>query len=84
MGLLILILVGAAFGWLGSVITRTEDPRDILFFAGAGVAGALVTGVATNSGSVLIGLGGWALLAAILGASAGAAALAYWRQRAAR
>lgn len=84
MGLLILIAVGAVFGWFGSIVTRTEDVRGILWHAGAGTAGALVAGIATNSGSVLIGLGGWALLAAIAGAVAGVAALNFWQQRAAR
>jgi len=84
MGLLILIFVGAVCGWLGSIVTRSEEPRDILVQAGTGVAGALVTGVAINSGSVLIGLGGWALLASFLGAGAAVAALHFWQRRAAR
>lgn len=82
MGLLILLLVGAAVGWLASVVTRIEDSRGILFYAGAGIAGALLAGVLTNGGSVLLGLGALALLAAFLGAAAGAAALYYFRIRA--
>lgn len=37
-----LILLGAALGWLASVILRTEAPREILSLTGLGAAGALL------------------------------------------
>ena len=82
MGLLVLIVVGAVLGWLGSIVTRTEDARGILMNAAIGDAGALFAGIATNSGSVLIGLSAWSLFAAFVGASVAVAALSLWRRRA--
>lgn len=68
MGFVILVIVGAILGWLASIITRSENRPDILVNAGAGVTGALIAGIATNSGSILLGISAMALLAAFVGA----------------
>ena len=49
MGLLILLLVGAAVGWLASVVTRIEDSRGILFYAGAGIGWFDITRLYVNT-----------------------------------
>jgi len=74
MGFILLVMAGALLGWLGSIITRTEDLRGIARYAGAGTAGALVAGIAVNRGSVLVGLTALALFAAVLGAISALAA----------
>ena len=81
MGLLILLLVGAATGWLASVVTRVEDARGILLYVGAGIVGALLAGVLTHGGSVLLGLTALSLLASILGAIAVVVAMYFIRRR---
>lgn len=81
MGFIILVLAGALLGWLGSIITRTEDLRGIAHYAGAGTAGALAAGIALNRGSILVGLSAWALFAAFLGAIAAVAGYALYQRR---
>ncbi len=67
MALILLILIGASFGWLSSVITRAEEPGAILRQMGIGVAASLVIGLLVNSGTILGGLTAWALIAAVAG-----------------
>lgn len=55
MGLVLLVVVGAALGWLAAIIMRTESTRGILLNIGAGVAGALLAGLIV---SPLLGRGG--------------------------
>lgn len=71
MALLVLILLGATLGWLASILTRTEDHRDILRQVGLGLAVAVVAGEIANKGTMagslsLLGLG-IALVATIAG-----------------
>mgnify|MGYP001551470526 CR=1 FL=1 len=45
MGLLFMIVVGAILGWLAAIVLKIEVPRGILLNIGAGVIGALLTGL---------------------------------------
>lgn len=45
MGFLFMIVVGAILGWLAAIVLRIEAPRGILLNIGAGVVGALLTGL---------------------------------------
>lgn len=73
MALMVLIVLGATLGWLASILTRTEEPREILRQIGVGVAATLVVGLLVNSGTFL---GGLTLLALGAALTAGVAALA--------
>ncbi|MEZ5680786.1 MAG: GlsB/YeaQ/YmgE family stress response membrane protein [Erythrobacter sp.] len=68
MGLLILIIVGAIFGWLATILLRIEDGRGILTNALVGVLGAFVAGLIAGNGVFLGALSGVALLWSALGA----------------
>lgn len=81
MALLVLILIGSLLGWIATIITRTEDRRGILSHVGIGVAGALVIGVLSNSGSIIGGLSAIAFLAAMVGAGTMLAGYSYWHRR---
>lgn len=45
MGVLFMFVVGAVLGWLAAIILQIEAPRGILLNMGAGIGGALVTGL---------------------------------------
>ncbi|QFT76558.1 hypothetical protein FIU90_03275 [Erythrobacter sp. THAF29] len=60
-------------GWVASILTRSEAPRDILRQMGIGLLATLTVGLVVNSGTFLGGLSLVALGAAVI---AGAAALA--------
>lgn len=72
MALMVLIVLGATLGWLASVVTRTETPRDVLQQIGVGVISTTIVGLLVNSGTFIGGLSLLALGAAI---AAGAIAL---------
>jgi uncharacterized membrane protein YeaQ/YmgE (transglycosylase-associated protein family) len=71
--ILVLILLGAIFGWMASILTRTEEPRDVLQQVGLGIAATLLVGLLVNSGTFL---GGLTLLALGAGLLAGILSLA--------
>ena len=70
MALLVLIVVGAFLGWVASIITRIEAPREVLRQMGIGLVASLVAGLVVNHGTVLGGLSFFALGAAIAAAIA--------------
>ena len=70
MGLILLIVVGGILGWLASIIVRADDRQGILLNVFVGIAGALVAGLVSNSGSILAGLSATALLVSFAGALA--------------
>lgn len=70
MGLLVLILIGAVLGWLGTIIMRVENTRGILGSVAAGIIGSLTAGIVAGSGVLFGALSGTALLWAIAGAVA--------------
>ena len=67
MALLVLIVLGAAMGWLSSIITRSERARDILRLMGVGAVGCVLVGLIANSGTFLGGLSFIAFGAAVAG-----------------
>ena len=71
MALIVLIILGASFGWFASILARTEAAGSILRQIALGVVIALVAGVLANTGSLL---GGLSLSA--LGVAGGCAAVA--------
>ena len=68
MGLIILVVVGAVLGWLGSILLRREDRCAILTMAGAGIVGALVASAVLGNANLLAGTGAYDLLWAVIGA----------------
>lgn len=70
MGLVILVAMGAMFGWLAAFVMGRESPDTIMRNAGAGIIGAVLAGALANSVSVLRGISAPALLLAIVGAIA--------------
>ncbi|QKG70753.1 GlsB/YeaQ/YmgE family stress response membrane protein [Erythrobacter mangrovi] len=68
MGALILIVMGAALGWLGTIVLRIEDGRLIFGQMLAGTAGSLLAGLFGGNASIVGGVSGGALAWATLGA----------------
>ncbi|MGY6550630.1 MAG: GlsB/YeaQ/YmgE family stress response membrane protein [Erythrobacter sp.] len=66
MALLVLIVLGATLGWLGSIIARTEAPGQILRQIAAGIAVSLIAGLLANGGTMLGSLSFIALGAALV------------------
>lgn len=81
MALILLIVLGATLGWVGSIVTRAEAPREIGIHIGLATLAALIAGLAVNKGGFLGSLSLVALAAAILAAGAALAAYHFWRQR---
>lgn len=69
MALLLLIAVGAILGWLAAIILQLNDFQGLALNIAVGVGGTLVAGVLTNSGSILYGISGTALLLSVIGAT---------------
>ncbi len=69
-GLIIILLLGATLGWLGSVVFRQETRRTIVLNIGLGMAGSLLASILVEGTSLLAGIGLWALLGAFFGAIA--------------
>ena len=68
MGLLILTIIGALLGWLGSIVFQREHRVGILTCTLAGVAGAIGGGALTGSVPLLAGVGPMQLVWAVVGA----------------
>lgn len=83
-GLIVILLLGALLGWLGSVVLRQEERRSIVLKIGLGMAGALLASLLVEGASLLAGVSAWALLAAFLGAILVVAGHAYYRREAFR
>ena len=54
MGLVFLVVLGGILGWLAAIINNSATPRGIAFNVGAGIGGALLTGLAL---APLLGVG---------------------------
>lgn len=67
-GLIVILLLGATLGWLGSVVLRQESRRAIVLNIGLGMAGALLASLLVEGSSILSGVGVWGLFAAFIGA----------------
>ena len=66
MGLLLLVAVGAVFGWLASIATQApEHPPDLVLVA-SGAISATLAGLAVYDGSAVTGLSPQAFVAAAL------------------
>ena len=69
MAALILLSNGALLGWLATILTRQDVPREVLRQIGVGVAASLVIGVFTNTdgliGSLSLGALGLSSLGAV-------------------
>ena len=84
MGLLILSIVGALFGWLATIILRVEDGKGILAHALAGTAGSVVTGLFVGKGAIFGTVSGMALLWAVIGSIVAIGLFSFVRRRAIR
>lgn len=84
MALILLLVLGAALGWLAAVLMRTEEKRSVLEDVAAGLGGALLAGLHLNSYSMLGSLRLAAFSAAIAGAAVALGALYFWRKHRAR
>jgi uncharacterized membrane protein YeaQ/YmgE (transglycosylase-associated protein family) len=80
MGLIILIIVGALLGWLGSIVFRRESRSGILTCMLAGTAGALAGGALNGSVPLLAGIAPMQLIWAVLGASVAVVAAHFFRR----
>ncbi|RDC61314.1 hypothetical protein HME9302_02535 [Alteripontixanthobacter maritimus] len=74
MGLIVLTLIGAIFGWLLSIVAEQQQNREILLNMAVGAAGAVVGGFLVQGALVFFNLSGLALLISML-AAVGALAL---------
>ena len=79
MGLLILIVTGAAIGWLATVMTDATGRQRTSNKLFAGMAGAITFGVPMNGRDILLGLSPTALLSGAIGSTIVIAI--YWRLR---
>ena len=68
MGLLILIIIGALLGWLGSIVFQREHRVGISTCMCAGLAGAIAGGVLSGSVPLLVGISAGQLVWAVIGA----------------
>lgn len=68
MGVIILMVMGAIFGWLAAIISQTETLGAAGSNIAAGAVGALVIGEIASPDSLSDGLSVPALLLAIIGA----------------
>lgn len=84
MGLIILIIVGALLGWLGSILLRREDRSAILVLAGSGVVGSLAAAAVIGQANLLAGISASDLLWAVIGAVVAIAVADIARERAFR
>ncbi len=71
MGLIILVALGAILGWLATIIMRIEGQHEILLNVGVGVGGALLSGLAIKSDSIIVGISAGALLVGVAGSILG-------------
>lgn len=69
MGLVILIIVGALLGWLGSIVVQREHRTGILVLVFAGIAGAIVGGLLEGGVPLLTGIAASQILWAMLGST---------------
>ncbi|MEE4538739.1 MAG: hypothetical protein V2J51_09650 [Erythrobacter sp.] len=69
MALILLMVIGMSAGWLASVISRDEAPRDVLRQVSIGLIASVLAGVLTNQGTLLGGLTLFALGCAIAAAT---------------
>lgn len=67
MGLLILIVTGAAIGWLAAVMTDATGRQRTANKLFAGISGAIAFGVPMNGRDILVGLSPTALLFGAIG-----------------
>lgn len=81
MGILILTVLGALLGWLGTIVTRREDRQSILVFVTGGIAGSLVAGIISGGANLFAGVGAQQLLWSALGAVIAAFAANLLRER---
>lgn len=84
MALILLLVLGAALGWLASVLMRIEDKRPVLEDVAAGLGGALLAGLHVNNYTMLGSLRLTAFAAAIAGTAIALGVLYFWRKRRAR
>lgn len=80
MGLVILVIVGAIFGWLTTIVLRIEEGRGILANALVGVLGSLIAGLIAGNGTFLGAISGIALMWAVAGSVIAIAAFNLIRQ----
>lgn len=66
MGLLLLLLVGAVFGWLASIMTQPAENGDDPILIASGAVSAVVAGLAVYDGSAITGLSPQAFIGAAL------------------
>ncbi len=71
MGLIILVVLGAILGWLATIIMRIDDQHEILLNVVVGVGGALLSGMAIKSDSIIVGISAGALLVGVAGSILG-------------
>lgn len=71
MGLIILVALGAILGWLATIIMRIEGQHEILLNVAVGVGGALLSGLAIKSDSIIVGISAGALLVGVAGSILG-------------
>ena len=65
MGFLILIAIGCIFGWVASIIARSDDRRGITINVAIGLVAAVVAGAIASHESLVLGLSGRTLLLAL-------------------
>jgi uncharacterized membrane protein YeaQ/YmgE (transglycosylase-associated protein family) len=81
MALILLIVIGAVIGWLGSIVMRTEESRGILHDIGIGIGGSLAIGLLASNFTILGGLRTTSVLASVAGAAIAVAGAYYYRKR---
>jgi len=71
MGLIILVALGAILGWLATIIMRIDGHHEILLNVAVGIGGALLSGMAIKSDSIIVGISVGALLVGVAGSILG-------------
>lgn len=81
MSLVLLIVIGSLFGWIASVIERTEDRAGVLACVAVGVTGSVVAGMVASNGTILGGMSARAILLAMAGSAILLVAHYFYRRR---
>ena len=80
MGLLILLVVGAALGWLAAVLLNIVATPRVMLLVGVGAGSAATAGLLASGGRAAYSLSPLALLVGVAGSLIGLAAFNYLRR----
>lgn len=67
MGIVLGIVIGAIFGWLSSIVLRSQTQNEILFNIVVGIVGALLANISVLGPSAMLGISLPGVIMAVFG-----------------